>query len=70
MSLIYSTIGKTILIAGIILGIITIFDYAIFLANNTGALYVNPYEYIQYGIIAALILSGITLYLKSRDLQR
>jgi hypothetical protein len=56
---IYSTLGKTLLIAGIAFAIVTIFDYVIFLANNSGTLYVNPYEYIQYSVIALLILAGI-----------
>ena len=62
---IYHTLGKTLLIAGIALGIIIIFDYTIFLANNSGALYVNPYEYIQYFVTALLIISGIILIKKT-----
>jgi uncharacterized membrane protein YozB (DUF420 family) len=54
----------TLLIAGIVLAMVTIFDYVIFLANNSGTLYVNPYEYIQYSVIALLILAGIVLIKK------
>jgi uncharacterized membrane protein YozB (DUF420 family) len=54
----------TLLIAGIVLAMVTIFDYVIFLANNSGILYVNPYEYIQYSVIALLILAGIVLIKK------
>jgi hypothetical protein len=61
---IYRTLGTTLLIAGIALAIVTIFDYVIFLANNSGTLYVNPYEYIQYSVIVLLILSGIVLIMK------
>jgi hypothetical protein len=61
---IYRTLGKTLLIAGIALAIIIIFDYAIFIANNSGTLYVNPYEYVQYFVIALLIVSGIVLTVK------
>jgi len=61
---IYRTLGTTLLIAGIALAIVTIFDYVIFLANNSGTLYVNPYEYLQYSVIALLILSGIVLIMK------
>jgi len=61
---IYRTVGKTLLIAGIVLAIIIIFDYVIFLANNSGTIYVNPYEYIQYSVSALLIISGIVLTIK------
>ncbi|TLX80414.1 MAG: hypothetical protein E6L00_07585 [Thaumarchaeota archaeon] len=61
---IYRTLGKTLLIAGIALGIIIIFDYVIFLANNSGTIYVNPYEYIQYSVSALLIISRIVLTIK------
>jgi cytochrome c biogenesis protein CcdA len=63
---IYHTLGKTLLIVGISLGILTIFDYVIFIANNSGTLYVNPYEYIQYSVIALLIISGIMLIKKKQ----
>ncbi len=61
---IYRTLGKTLLIAGIALGIIITFDYVIFLANNSGTLYVNPYEYVQYSVTVLLIISGIVLMMK------
>jgi TRAP-type mannitol/chloroaromatic compound transport system permease small subunit len=61
---IYRTLGKTLLIAGIALVIVTIFDYVVFLANNSGTLHVNPYEYIQYSVTALLIISGIVLIMK------
>ena len=61
----YRTLGKTLLIAGIGLAIVTIFDYGIFLANNSGTLHVNPYEYIQYFVTALLIISGIVLIKKT-----
>ena len=63
---IYRTLGKTLLIAGVALAIVTIFDYVVFLANNSGTLHVNPYEYIQYFITALLIISGIVLMIKKR----
>jgi len=52
------------LIAGIALAVVTIFDYVVFLANNSGTLHVNPYEYIQYSVTALLIISGIVLIMK------
>ena len=58
---IYRALGTTLLIAGIALAMITIFDYVIFLANNSGTLNINPYEYIQYSVIVLLILAGIVL---------
>jgi hypothetical protein len=58
-------LGKTLLIAGIALAMVTIFDYVIFLANNSGTVYVNPYEYIQYSVVALLILSGVALIKKN-----
>jgi hypothetical protein len=61
---IYRTLGKTLLIAGISLAALTSFDYFIFLANNSGDVYVNPYEYIQYLAIALLVLGGIALIKK------
>ena len=61
---IYRALGTTLLIAGIALAMITIFDYVIFLANNSGTLHVNPYEYIQYSVIVLLILAGIVLIIK------
>ena len=64
---IYRMLGKTLLIAGISLAILTIFDYVIFLAYNSGASYVNPYEYIQYGVIALLVLAGIVLIIKNKS---
>jgi len=64
---IYHTLGNALLTAGIALAIITIFDYAIFLANNSGTLYVNPYEYIQYSVIALLVISGIVLIIKFNE---
>jgi hypothetical protein len=51
--------------SGISFAIITIFDYILFIANNSGSLYVNPYEYIQYFVIVILILSGIILIKKA-----
>jgi len=60
----YRTLGKTLLIAGILLAMVTIFDYGVFLANNSGILHVNPYEYIQYFVTALLIISGIVLIKK------
>jgi hypothetical protein len=62
---IYRTLGKTLLIAGLSLAVLTLFDYVIFLANNSGNLYVNPYEYIQYFVIALLVLAGIVLIIKN-----
>ncbi|MGB6464397.1 MAG: hypothetical protein WBF38_09270 [Nitrosotalea sp.] len=64
---IYRMLGKTLLIAGISLAILTMFDYVIFLAYNSGASYVNPYEYIQYGITALLALAGIVLIIKNKS---
>lgn len=64
---IYRMLGKTLLIAGISLAILTIFDYVIFLWYNSGASYVNPYEYIQYGVIALLVLAGIALIIKNKS---
>ena len=61
---IYRTLGKTLLIAGIALAVVTIFDYVVFLANNSGTLHVNLYEYIQYSVTALLIISGIVLIMK------
>jgi len=61
---IYRALGTTLLIAGIALAMITIFDYGMFLANNSGTLHVNPYEYIQYSVIVLLILAGIVLIIK------
>ena len=62
---IYRTLGKTLLIAGIALAMVTMFDYVVFLANNSGTLNVNPYEYVQYSVIALLIISGIVLIKKT-----
>jgi hypothetical protein len=62
---IYRTLGMTLLISGVALAMVTIFDYFIFLANNSGTLYVNPYEYIQYSVVALLIISGIALIKKT-----
>lgn len=64
---IYRTLGKTLLISGISLAILTLFDYAIFLANNSGDVYINPYEYIQYFAIAVLVLVGIVLIIKNKS---
>jgi len=62
---IYHMLGKTLLIAGIALAMVTMFDYVVFLANNSGTLNVNPYEYVQYSVIALLIISGIVLIKKT-----
>ena len=59
-----NTLGKALLIAGILLAIVTMFDYVVFFTHNSGALHVNPYEYIQYFVIALLIISGIILIKK------
>jgi hypothetical protein len=64
---IYRTLGKTLLVAGISLAILTMFDYVIFVTYNSGALYVNPYEYIQYGVTALLVLAGIVLIIKNKS---
>ncbi|MGI0061349.1 MAG: hypothetical protein ACREBA_02725 [Nitrosotalea sp.] len=64
---IYLTLGKTLLIAGIMLAIITMFDYAVFLAHNSGRVSINPYEYIQFLVIAILVLAGILLMKKYKS---
>ncbi|MGI0088474.1 MAG: hypothetical protein ACREBI_11045 [Nitrosotalea sp.] len=64
---IYRTLGKTLLIAGTMLAIITTFDYAVFLANNSGHVSINPYEYIQVLVIALLVLAGILLMKKYKS---
>ena len=63
----YCIFGNTLLIAGIGLAIVTIFDYGVFLAHNSGTLYVNPYEYIQYFVTTLLIVSGIILKKSKRS---
>ncbi len=63
---IYRTLGITLLAAGGIFSLTTVLDYLVFLENNPGITYVNPYESIQYFVIAILILIGITLLVKSR----
>ncbi len=63
---IYRNLGITLLAAGGIFSVTTIVDYLIFLENNPGTNYINPYESIQYFVIAILILIGTTLLIKSR----
>lgn len=64
----YNTIGKTLLIAGVLLAIVTIFDYVVFLTHNSGTLHVNSYEYVQYSVIAVLVISGVVM-IKKNDIK-